>query len=102
MNRNSTAQSNANTGIVVTRSQGSINNNSNSSTCADTNTLNWKKGKKIGEGSFGFVFQGMNIHTGELLAIKQLPLADGSKEEVGLLEKEIEVMWDLEHVNIVK
>lgn len=92
VNNNAANEADTNTGTVVTRSQGGD----------QTNTVKWKKGKKIGEGSFGCVFQGMNIHTGELLAIKQLPLVDGSKEEVGLLEKEIEVMWDLEHVNIVK
>ena len=64
--------------------------------------ISWKKGRKIGEGSFGVVFQGANTVTGELLAVKQLVLADGSREEVNMLQKEIEVMWDLSHVNIVR
>ena len=64
--------------------------------------LLWKKGKQIGEGSFGRVFQGMNTVTGEMLAIKQLVLADGSGEEVARLQKEIDVMEDLSHPHIVR
>ena len=64
--------------------------------------LKWKKGRQIGEGSFGRVFQGMNTVTGESLAIKQLVLVDGSGEEVKRLQKEIDVMEDLSHPNIVR
>ena len=65
-------------------------------------SITWKKGKKIGEGSFGIVYQGMNTVTGELLAIKQLALADGSREEVVTLQKEIDFMEGLDHANIVR
>lgn len=44
----------------------------------------------------------MNENTGELLAVKQLSLAGGTKAEVSLLRKEIQVMWDLDHENIVR
>ena len=44
----------------------------------------------------------MNERTGELLAVKQLSLAEGTKAEVILLRKEIKVMWDLSHDNIVR
>jgi hypothetical protein len=45
---------------------------------------------------------GLNESTGELLAVKQLSLAEGTKAEVVLLRKEIQVMWDLSHENIVR
>lgn len=35
---------------------------------------NWLKGAKIGSGSFGTVYLGMNPFTGELMAVKQIPL----------------------------
>ncbi len=36
--------------------------------------IEWKKGELIGKGSFGKVYMGMNIKTGELLAVKQVRL----------------------------
>lgn len=64
--------------------------------------LRWKRGEAIGEGTFGKVYKGMNEKTGELLAIKQLALMDGSSAEVDSLRREISVMWNLEHENIVR
>ncbi|RYY70735.1 hypothetical protein EON63_22305, partial [archaeon] len=48
------------------------------------------------------VYKGLNERTGELLAIKQLMLCDGSEKEVEELQKEITVMWELDHENIVR
>jgi mitogen-activated protein kinase kinase kinase len=64
--------------------------------------LRFRKGQAIGEGTFGRVYKGLNERTGELLAIKQLSLVDGAQSEVALLRKEIQVMWDLDHENIVR
>eukprot|EP01034_Spumella_vulgaris_P022220 gene22220-28334_t len=64
--------------------------------------LQWKKGEAIGEGTFGKVFKGLNEKTGELLAIKQLCIADGSEHEVESLQREIRVMWDLDCEFIVR
>jgi hypothetical protein len=63
----------------------------------------WKKGNEIlGEGSFGQVFKGMNCSTGELLAVKQICLTDGTEEEVATLRQEIDLMDSLKHPNIVR
>lgn len=63
----------------------------------------WKRGSEIlGEGSFGQVFKGMNCSTGELLAIKQICLTDGTEEEVATLRQEIDLMDSLKHPNIVR
>ena len=48
------------------------------------------------------MYKGLNEKTGELLAIKQLVLCDGSEKEVEELQKEILVMWELDHPNIVR
>eukprot|EP00602_Paraphysomonas_sp_CaronLab_P003700 CAMPEP_0185031852 /NCGR_PEP_ID=MMETSP1103-20130426/19527_1 /TAXON_ID=36769 /ORGANISM="Paraphysomonas bandaiensis, Strain Caron Lab Isolate" /LENGTH=1150 /DNA_ID=CAMNT_0027567519 /DNA_START=161 /DNA_END=3610 /DNA_ORIENTATION=- len=63
----------------------------------------WKKGVDIiGEGTFGQVFKGMNCATGELLAVKQISLVDGTDEEVSSLRREIDLMQNLSHPNIVR
>ena len=64
--------------------------------------LKWKRGQAIGEGTFGRVFKGLNERTGELLALKQICLADGSETEVEELCREIRVMRNLNHGNIVR
>jgi hypothetical protein len=73
------------------------------STGIESPPLQWRKGEVIGEGTFGKVFKGLNERTGELIAIKQLCLFDSSdSKEIQSLRKEISVMWNLEHENIVR
>ncbi|KAG5190865.1 kinase-like domain-containing protein [Tribonema minus] len=57
---------------------------------------------QIGEGSFGKVFMGLNERTGELFAIKQISLMDGTQSEAEKLEAEIHVMKSLCHRHIVR
>jgi len=73
-------------------------------------TFKWMKGQLIGKGTFGRVYLGMNITTGELIAVKQVevnPKAAGSdkdkvKELVKSLDIEIDTMQHLDHPNIVQ
>lgn len=76
--------------------------NETAAATATSSPLKWIKGDMIGEGTFGKVYKGLNQSTGELLAIKQFYLADGSEEEVDELQREIAVMWELDHENIVR
>ena len=62
----------------------------------------WKKGQMVGEGSFGRVYKGINDSTGELIAVKQFCLLDGSDNEIDSFRREIETMESLEHKNIVR
>ncbi|ODV80596.1 uncharacterized protein CANTADRAFT_25071, partial [Suhomyces tanzawaensis NRRL Y-17324] len=67
----------------------------------------WIKGELIGRGSFGAVYLGLNVTTGEMLAVKQVvvnPGRGGSKNSDGIdaLHKEVKTMKDLDHVNIVQ
>lgn len=72
-------------------------------------TFKWIKGQLIGKGTFGRVYLGMNITTGEPIAVKQVemnPKAAGQekekmKEMVRALDIEIDTMKDLDHPNIV-
>lgn len=58
----------------------------------------YKNPRKIGEGAAGEVFVATNSKTGELVAIKKMPI---TAENIKLLCTEIEIMKDSTHANIV-
>jgi len=62
----------------------------------------WKQGNKIGNGSFGTVFMGMNESSGTLMAIKSMPLFNADAKDVQDLQTEIDIMRKLSHPNIVR
>ncbi|KAJ1417114.1 Serine/threonine-protein kinase, active site [Sesbania bispinosa] len=70
--------------------------------------IRWRKGELIGCGAFGQVYVGMNLDSGELLAVKQVLIAasSGSKEKaqahIRELEEEVKLLKDLSHPNIVR
>ncbi|GFZ02955.1 NPK1-related protein kinase 2 [Actinidia rufa] len=70
--------------------------------------LRWRKGELIGCGAFGRVYMGMNLESGELLAVKQVLIAgnSASKEKaqthVSELEEEVKLLKNLSHPNIVR
>lgn len=71
--------------------------------------IKWIKGALIGAGSFGSVFLGMDAQSGLLMAVKQVELPTGSarneerkKSMVDALEREIELLKELQHDNIVQ
>jgi hypothetical protein len=66
------------------------------------NIIRWQKGQPIGEGTFGRVYKGLNKSTGELAAVKQLGIGNGTEAEIESIGREIQVMWQLDHENIVR
>ncbi|KAJ8572907.1 hypothetical protein K7X08_009418 [Anisodus acutangulus] len=70
--------------------------------------IRWRKGEMIGCGAFGQVYMGMNLDSGELLAVKQVMIAanSASKEKaqshVKELEKEVKLLKNLSHPHIVR
>ena len=74
------------------------------------NSFQIARGQLIGKGSYGRVYLGMNLTTGELLAVKQVEVnhklagsdKDKMKEMVAALDQEIDTMQHLEHPNIVQ
>ena len=72
--------------------------------------VKWMQGALIGQGSFGSVFLALHALTGELMAVKQVetPSASNStvdkrKESmVAALKREINLLRDLQHENIVQ
>ncbi|WVQ84003.1 hypothetical protein IAT38_006148 [Cryptococcus sp. DSM 104549] len=71
--------------------------------------IKWIKGALIGAGSFGSVYLGMDAHSGLLMAVKQVSLTsaaakgeDKKNNMVEALEREIELLKELQHENIVQ
>ena len=63
---------------------------------------NYLLSKTVGEGTFGKVYLGLNQRTGELFALKQVPLSNETEAETLELEGEIRLMKDLDHEHIVR
>lgn len=59
----------------------------------------WSLGSKIGVGSFGVVYVGMNKQTGTLMAVKSVQLEKAAMKDV---RREINLLKTLEHINIVR
>lgn len=73
------------------------------------NVIKWHRGALIGSGSFGSVYLGMNKVSGMLMAVKQVELPTGSshneerkKSMLTALEREIDLLKELQHENIVQ
>jgi serine/threonine protein kinase len=47
----------------------------------ETSQFRWQKGALIGSGSFGRVHLGLNLDTGEMIAVKQVNLASEKLDE---------------------
>ncbi|XP_061752486.1 serine/threonine-protein kinase 36-like [Nerophis ophidion] len=56
----------------------------------------------VGQGSFGRVHKGMKKFTGQVVALKFMPKMGRSNKELQSLKKEIDIMTNLQHPNIVK
>lgn len=68
----------------------------------------WMKGALIGQGSFGSVYLALHAVTGELLAVKQVESASNGandarkKSMIDALKREISLLRELQHPNIVQ
>ncbi|KAK9360128.1 kinase-like domain-containing protein [Lipomyces starkeyi] len=76
----------------------------------DGGPTRWIKGALIGSGSFGSVLLGLNALTGELMAVKQVEMTKNDKQGdparkramIDALQREIQLLRDLHHENIVQ
>ncbi|KAJ0988238.1 hypothetical protein J5N97_006594 [Dioscorea zingiberensis] len=69
--------------------------------------IRWRKGELIGCGAFGQVYMGMNLDSGELIAVKQVLIGTNSAKEraqahIRELEEEVKLLKNLSHPNIVR
>ncbi|NXO33247.1 STK36 kinase, partial [Locustella ochotensis] len=56
----------------------------------------------IGEGSFGRVYKGRRRHSAQVVALKFIPKVGRSEKELKNLQREIEIVRDLHHPNIIE
>lgn len=60
----------------------------------------------LGQGSFGRVLFGANMDTGELMAVKQIPIIgfsyETAHERIKEIQEEVEILSQLKHKNIVR
>lgn len=70
--------------------------------------IRWRKGELIGAGAFGQVYLGMNLDSGELLAVKQVLIGtsnatrEKAQAHIKELEEEVKLLKNLSHPNIVR
>ena len=69
---------------------------------SQSRNIQWKQGEILGQGAFGVVYLGLNIDTGELMAVKKLSLEELSNKELSALDNEINLLRRLRHPNIVR
>eukprot|EP01065_Artemidia_motanka_P032233 TRINITY_DN3925_c2_g1_i1.p1 TRINITY_DN3925_c2_g1~~TRINITY_DN3925_c2_g1_i1.p1 ORF type:complete len:557 (+),score=147.30 TRINITY_DN3925_c2_g1_i1:586-2256(+) len=66
--------------------------------------VRWRRGPMLGKGAFGQVHMGLNEVTGELMAVKtvQFKSSKDSLRRMGSLQREVALMKELRHPNIVQ
>ncbi len=65
----------------------------------------WERGRMIGQGGFGKVFHALNLDTGQVMAVKQVPIGERSAvntKQIDALKREIELLKDLNMENVVQ
>eukprot|EP01062_Namystynia_karyoxenos_P033060 TRINITY_DN2432_c0_g1_i1.p1 TRINITY_DN2432_c0_g1~~TRINITY_DN2432_c0_g1_i1.p1 ORF type:complete len:1325 (+),score=408.68 TRINITY_DN2432_c0_g1_i1:102-4076(+) len=61
----------------------------------------WNRGRVLGSGSFGKVYEATSKMTGGKMAVKAIPLGQGTQERECAVLREVQVMANLEHENII-
>lgn len=72
--------------------------------------MQWVRGELIGRGSFGRVYHALNVAAGEWIAVKEVDapktksdmLNDKMRDAVDSLYREVSLLKDLDHENIVQ
>lgn len=60
-----------------------------------SNYLSQQLGDCLGRGAFGSVYRGLNLMTGETVAVKQIQLGNIPKSELGEIMSEIDLLKNL-------
>jgi len=65
--------------------------------------FNWKKGDALNKRSGkSTVYQGIDMNTGKIIAIKEVKVCENVEKEFNALRKEVDKLKRLEHQNIIK
>lgn len=62
----------------------------------------YELGAPIGSGSFGRVFKGRRVHTGQFVALKLVPKHGKTADQLRALRAEVRIMRGLDHPHIVQ
>jgi len=68
------------------------------------NGLDWKRGEKIGHGSYGCVYKGLDRTTGRIFALKEAAVmihCEEDRRHLEMLQHELDICKHLRHPNIV-
>ncbi|XP_034936815.1 mitogen-activated protein kinase kinase kinase 4 [Chelonus insularis] len=65
-------------------------------------TFTWQRGIKIGQGRFGKVYTVVNNQTGELLAMKEVPLQPGDNWAIRRVAEELQIFEGIIHQHLVR
>lgn len=65
-------------------------------------TFNWQRGVKIGEGRFGKVYTAVKLKTGEMMAMKEIPVKPNDHQFVMDVADELKNFEGLNHEGIIK
>eukprot|EP00752_Nemacystus_decipiens_P011842 g10504.t1 len=70
----------------------------------EVDPMRWLRGDVIGEGAFGTVHMGLNLDTGELMAVKSISLDKGdmTSKDAKAFINEVAILQDNKHENIVR
>eukprot|EP00281_Chroomonas_sp_CCMP1168_P029703 CAMPEP_0206251608 /NCGR_PEP_ID=MMETSP0047_2-20121206/22121_1 /ASSEMBLY_ACC=CAM_ASM_000192 /TAXON_ID=195065 /ORGANISM="Chroomonas mesostigmatica_cf, Strain CCMP1168" /LENGTH=327 /DNA_ID=CAMNT_0053677585 /DNA_START=33 /DNA_END=1013 /DNA_ORIENTATION=+ len=72
------------------------------SSSTGTRIKNFKLGEVLGKGSAGTVYKSLNMDSGDVVAIKQVPLRNIPRGDLDKIMHEINLLNHLDHSNIVK
>ncbi|ORX51271.1 kinase-like protein [Hesseltinella vesiculosa] len=85
-----------------------ISTSADATASAEEPPVQWIRGKLIGKGSFGRVYLAFNVVSGDMIAVKQVDIPnsrcrdDRQHDMVDALYREIAMLRDLDHENIVQ
>ena len=69
---------------------------------ATTSFKMWKRGQKLGEGTFGEVYVATHEKTGEVAALKKIKLECEDEGVPGTTLREVSLLKELQHPNVVQ
>ena len=65
-------------------------------------SLQYEKGERVGEGTYGVVYKGKDKLTGEIRALKKIRLEQEEEGVPSTAIREISLLKELNHVNVVR
>jgi len=63
--------------------------------------FSWQRGVKIGQGTFGKVYTAINNETGDIMAMKEIPLQPNDHKTLRSVAEELRIFESIHHPNII-